>query len=324
MQSSFKDCIGVFFQKRHNAIYDPEYQNHLKKAPWEDWLSQSNYFDVKEEYISAFIHWIYSSKNNKLSEACRSNNKRYARKDIVVGTTQSFDEAYLRYHNRRLRLFRGEYAYHRRCYKNFTWLDKPLKSDPKGSWAEPLESRDWVIVSHPFCGLGEEHPKLRELFEECLKKDIPLVLDCAWFGTCFDLNFDLDHPAITEVSFSLSKGIGLGYMRTGLRFSSYSKNDWGPIAQQNEYKHLVLNNCQLGIYQMEKFDPDWQVNKYANWYKQLCSKYSLLKTKCLHISRLPLYSKYAEYFLIDESYVKVGVREALKAIRQKKLILNGD
>lgn len=324
MYLSFEDCIGIFFKKSHNAIYDPEYQDHLKKAPWEHWLSQNNYFDVTEEYIEAFIHWIYSGKNNQLSNACRLNSKRYLRKDVIVGTTQSFDEAYFRYHNRRLRIFRGEYAYHRRCYKNFAWLDKPLKTDPGGDWAEPLESGDWVIVSHPFCGSGEEHPKLGELFKKCVEKNIPLVLDCAWFGTCFDLKFDLEHPAITEVSFSLSKGIGLGSMRTGLRFSNYSKTDKGFIAQQNEYKHLVLNNCQLGIYQMEKFNPDWQTNKYLNWYKKLCSEYSLLQTKCLHISRLPLYSKYAEFFLIDDSYVKVGVREALKAVRQKRLRLSND
>ena len=296
MLPSFEKNIGVLFNKRHNAIYDPEYQDHLKKAPWESWLSQSNYFDVVEEYIEAFVHWIYSSKNNQLSDACQLSSKRYTRKDIVVGTTQSFDEAYLRYHNRRLRLFRGEYAYHWRCYKNFAWLDQSLKTDSEGSWAEPLESGDWVIVSHPFCGSGREHPRLKELLEKCVEKDIPVVMDCAWFGTCFDLKFDLDHPAITEVSFSLSKGIGLGFMRTGIRFSSYSSSDEGPIAQQNKYKHLVLSNCQLGIYQMEKFSPDWQTNKYLNWYKELCVKYSLLETKCLHISRLPLYSKYADFF----------------------------
>ena len=322
MRPSFEDCIGVFFRKTHNAIYDREYQNHLKKAPWEYWLSQSNYFDVTEEYIEAFVRWIYSSKNNQISDDSQLNNKRYTRKDIIVGTTQSFDEAYFRYHNRRLRLFRGEYGYHRRCYKNSVWLDKPLKIDREGGWAEPLESGDWVIVSHPFCGSGDEHPRLMELLEKCLEKNVPVILDCAWFGTCFGLKFDLNHPAVTEVSFSLSKGIGLGSMRTGIRFSRYSQSDGGPVAQQNKYKHLVLNNCQLGIYQMEKFSPDWQTNKYLNWYKQLCFKYSLLETKCLHISRLSLYSKYADFFLIDDSYVKVGVREALKAVRQKKIILD--
>ena len=243
---------------------------------------------------------------------------------IIVGTTQSFDESYFRYHNRRLRLFRGEYAYHRRCYKNHLWLDQPKTGCFSGEWAEPLDSNDWIIVSHPFCGTGDEHPKLKELLGQCETKHIPVVLDCAWFGTCFNLCFDFDHPAITEISFSLSKGIGLGYMRTGLRFSNYPPLENMPIAQQNSYKHLALSNCQIGIWQMKQFDPDWQARKYLKWYQQLCRKYNMLETKCLHISRLSLYNKYRDDFLIDESYAKVGVREALKALRQKKLILEDE
>ena len=321
MHPPFSELIGTLFSQKNYSIYDPEYQRHLRKAPWEYWLSQANYFDVKDEYIEAFIHWISSSNNNQISEGCQLNSRRYKRKDIIVGTTQSFDEAYFRYKNRRLRLFRGEYAYHRRCYQNHLWLDYPAQSDSTGEWAESLDSGDWVIISHPFCGTGDEHPRLKELLSQCETKNIPVIMDCAWFGTCFDLNFDLDHPAITEVSFSLSKGIGLGYMRTGLRFSNYPESENMPIAQQNSYKHLVFINCQLGIYQMKKFSPDWQANKYREWYKLLCDEYNMLETKCLHISRLPSDSQYAKHFLVDESYAKVGVREALKAIRKKELIL---
>ena len=35
MNTEFKDLIGLLFTKKHNAIYDPEFQEHLKKAPWE-------------------------------------------------------------------------------------------------------------------------------------------------------------------------------------------------------------------------------------------------------------------------------------------------
>ena len=277
----FKDLIGVLFRTRHNAIYDPEYQEHLKKAPWEKWLSQDNYFDVVEEYISVFIDWIYSSQANRIS---KNLTERYSRRDITVGTTQTFDEAYFRYAGRRLRMFRGEYAYHRRCYPNYEWLDLPAQQNHE--WGEGLGSKDWVIVSHPFCGTGAEHPKLKELLERCEKKNVPVIMDCAWFGTCFDLNFDFSHPALKAVAFSLSKGIGLGLMRTGLRFSSY-KNKNRPIAQQNNYKHLVLNNCQIGIYQMKQFSPDFTFNKYFCWYKKLCEAYGMKAVNCLHVSLLP-------------------------------------
>ena len=321
MTLEFDELLGKVFRKRHNAIYDPAFQKSLKEAPWEQWLSEPGYFEVQDQYIERFIDWIYSSKQNKITDGCKFHSKRYLRRDIIIGTTQSFDEAYFRYAGRRLRLFRGEYAYHRRVYKNHAWLDEHTGKQANGEWADPIEPGDWVVLSHPFCGTGSEHPKMKELLDRCLALDVPVILDCAWFGTCFDMEFDLNHPAITEVSFSLSKGIGLGNMRTGVRWSNYPKNDMMPIAQQNSYGHLVLSNCQLALHQMDNFSPDWQANKYLDWYKQLCAKYSMQETNCLHVTMLPRYHKDFEYFLIDESYVKVGIREALKAVRRGELKL---
>jgi len=321
MTLEFDELLGKVFRNRHNAIYDPAFQKSLKEAPWEQWLSEPGYFEVQDQYIERFIDWIYSSKQNKITDGCKFHSKRYLRRDIIIGTTQSFDEAYFRYAGRRLRLFRGEYAYHRRVYKNHAWLDEHTGKQANGEWADPIEPGDWVVLSHPFCGTGSEHPKMKELLDRCLALDVPVILDCAWFGTCFDMEFDLNHPAITEVSFSLSKGIGLGNMRTGVRWSNYPKNDMMPIAQQNSYGHLVLSNCQLALHQMDNFSPDWQANKYLDWYKQLCAKYSMQETNCLHVTMLPRYHKDFEYFLIDESYVKVGIREALKAVRRGELKL---
>jgi len=321
MTLEFDELLGKVFRNRHNAIYDPMFQKSLKEAPWEQWLSEPGYFEVQDQYIERFIDWIYSSKRNKLTDGCKFHSTRYSRRDIIIGTTQSFDEAYFRYAGRRLRMFRGEYAYHRRVYKNHAWLDEHIGKNSNGEWADTIEPGDWVVLSHPFCGTGSEHPKMKELLDTCHALDVPVVLDCAWFGTCFDLEFDLNHPAITEVSFSLSKGIGLGNMRTGVRWSNYPKNDMMPIAQQNSYGHLVLGNCQLALHQMEQFGPDWQADKYLDWYKQLCDKYSMEETNCLHVTMLPRYHKDFEYFLIDESYVKVGVREALKAVRRGELKL---
>jgi hypothetical protein len=321
MTLEFDELLGKVFRNRHNAIYDPMFQKSLKEAPWEQWLSEPGYFEVQDQYIERFIDWMYSSKRNKLTDGCKFHSTRYSRRDIIIGTTQSFDEAYFRYAGRRLRLFRGEYAYHRRVYKNHAWLDEHIGKNSNGDWADTVEPGDWVVLSHPFCGTGSEHPKMKELLDTCHALDVPVVLDCAWFGTCFDLEFDLNHPAITEVSFSLSKGIGLGNMRTGVRWSNYPKNDMMPIAQQNSYGHLVLSNCQLALHQMEQFSPDWQADKYLDWYKQLCAKYSMIESNCLHVTMLPRYHKDFEYFLIDESYVKVGIREALKAVRRGELKL---
>ena len=95
------------FQTRHNAIYDPEFQKHLANAPWKEWLSKPGYFEVKEEYLEKIDAWLHNSENNTLTGL--DNFKTH---DLIHGTTQAFDEAYYRHANRRLRIFRGEYAYH--------------------------------------------------------------------------------------------------------------------------------------------------------------------------------------------------------------------
>ena len=104
------------FLTKHAAIYDPEFQDRLWNAPWQDWLSKSGYFNVKDEYIETIDKWIYNSNEIKFNGL-----DRFKYKDLIHGTTQAFDEAYYRYKERRLRTYRGEYAYHKRVQgvKNF-------------------------------------------------------------------------------------------------------------------------------------------------------------------------------------------------------------
>ena len=292
------------FQTKHNAIYDPEFQKHLAEAPWKEWLSKPGYFEVRQEYLKKIHEWIHSTEANVVKGLAR-----FKHRDMINGTTQAFDEAYYRYSNKRLRLLRGEYAYHKRVVGNLSYLD-----DENGNYI-PVEENDWVIVSYPFCGNGDIPPHFDQLQDDCLKKNVPLLLDCAWFGTCRDIYIDVNHPAITEVCFSLTKGIGLGNIRSGIRYSNYEDNL--PIRQQNNYNHLPLGAAQVGIWQMQKFGPDFIPNKYYDpIYKHVCFTHNLKETNCMMIAMLdkdhPDYNQY----LIDGLYSKVGIREAVKKQRQ--------
>ena len=53
-------------------------------------------------------------------------------------------------------------------------------------------------------------PHFEILQEDCLEKGVPLLLDCAWFGTCRDITIDVYLSVITEVCFRLTKGTRLG------------------------------------------------------------------------------------------------------------------
>lgn len=256
---------------KHHAIFDYAFQKNLAAAPWAEWLSESNFFNIYNEYISVFSKWIHSSTMNRITGLDQFTNT-----DVIVGTTQTFDESYYTYSNKRLRVFNGEYGYHRRNVDDVASLD-----NDNGAYV-PLAENDWVIVSVPFCGTGDTHQHYKAMLDDAERLGVPVVVDCAWFGTCQNIHIDVRSPAIVSVSFSTSKGIGMGNMRTGVRYSNLAT---GSIRQQNAYRHLVFSNMQLGIYQMKKFSPDFIASKYHAAYRGVCDQYGLAPTNCLHVAR---------------------------------------
>lgn len=146
------------FLTKHAAIYDPKFQERLYNAPWKEWLGKSGYFDVKDEYLETIEKWIHNSSMLKFE-----NLQNFKCKDLIHGTTQAFDEAYYRYKERRLRTYRGEYAYHKRVQGQRNFIDT------KNGDYVPIESNDWVVISLPFCGNGAEPPFFRKSIERLYK-----------------------------------------------------------------------------------------------------------------------------------------------------------
>ena len=81
----------TLYQNKHSSLYDYEFQKHLAKAPWKEWLSESGYFEVKTEYLEAIHKWIHSTELNEIKGL-----DRFKHRDMISGTTQAFDEAYYR------------------------------------------------------------------------------------------------------------------------------------------------------------------------------------------------------------------------------------
>lgn len=275
-----------------HAVYDYEFQKALADIPWREWLSVSNYFKCADQYRQTFDNWIHNSELNMVTGL-----DRFTRLDIISGTTQTFDEAYYRYRHRHLRVFRGEYAYHKRIKKDATFLDD-----------YPLSNNDYIIISAPFCSTGDIHPHFYHILEEATVLKVPVVVDCAYFGTCDGVDIDLNFPCIESVSFSLSKGLGLGDNRTGIRYSNY--DDDLPICQQNDYGHLVLGAAKIGLYMMGKFSADHIAKKYKIYQEEVCKILDLTPTKCMHLA-LANHDKENKY-LIDGKYHRVGIRDAVK------------
>lgn len=285
--------------KKTNAVFDPAFTKALKQVPWAEWLEKSPPFDCRKEYLQTLHEWIQASRLNSVRGL-----ERFSERDLTIGTTQSFDEFYYRYADRRLRFFRGEYAYHRRIVKTWSFLEDA-----------PLSDRDYLIISWPFCSTGAKHPRMDEILHQARQLRIPVLIDGAYFGTCQGLDFDFAHPAIEAVCFSISKSLGLGDIRSGIRYSFYT--DDLPIRQQNRFNHTILADAKIGLYMMEKFSADYIPMQYREAQESVCREARLSPTPCMHLA-LGEESIWSDY-KIDETYNRVGIRELVKARKKNKI-----
>lgn len=283
---------------RNFSVYDPQFTKALKSIPWSDWHDEPRPFLCRDEYVETFSAWIASSRLNSIRGL-----ERFRERHLINGTTQAFDEAYFTHRDRRLRVFRGEYAYHRRVVKNNAFLED-----------EPLAPNDYVIVSAPFCSTGEMHPEFYSLLKEADRLHVPVIVDCAYFGTCADFHLDLDHGCIESVNFSLSKGLGLGDIRSGIRFSNIS--DDNPICQHNRYNHSVMAAARIGIYMMKKFSPDHVPERFHEIQRSVCREIDVSPSRCMHIA---LGGPEWDHFRVDGKYNTLGIRELVRA-RYKKIV----
>lgn len=290
---------GLISKKTH-AIYDYAFILALQNMPWNSWYDSPDGVRCQGEYLEFYPEWISQSRRIRFWGL-----ERFSKRHLINGTTQTFDESYLRYSHRRLRFFKGEYAYHRRVFKNWAFIED-----------YPLEKNDFIIVSAPFCSTGEIHSDMQSTLKVATAMKIPVIIDCAYFGTCESMEMDLSEPCIESVSFSLSKGLGLGDIRSGIRFSNW--DDDFPIAQQNRYQHTIQGAAKVGLYMMQQFHPDFIPDKYAETQKQVCDELGLRPTPCLHLALGNGGREWKEY-LVDGIYQRVGIRQLVKARFKKEI-----
>lgn len=282
------------------AVYDAAFRKTLREMPWGEWWSgwEGRPLFCRLEYLKAIQHWIESSKLNRIQGL-----ERFTQRHLINGVTQTFDDAYFRHRHRRLRFLRGEYAYHRRVFENHLFLEEA-----------PLDRGDFVIISAPFCSTGCVPEGFASILDQAKQLEVPVIVDCAYFGTCHGLDLDLRHPAIESVSFSLTKGLGLGEIRSGIRFSDIDNES--PICQQNKYDHTVLGAAKIGLYMMSLFSPDYIPTRFLESQSQVCDELGILPTPCMHLA---LGGDDWDHFKIDGRYNRLGIRDLVKARFQGKI-----
>lgn len=219
------------------------------------------------EFLENYKAWIASSKNNTFkgldlfSYSCFSN-----------GTSESFDKFYSKNNQRRIRFFKGEYTYHRLSCRNYniSWL-----------YLEDcdVEINDAVIISLPFSNTGGKHQNMDDILNRCTELGVPVLIDCAYFGLCSDLEFDLTHPCITDVTFSLSKSFPVSHYRIGMRLTKVDDDD--PLFVLNKIGYVNQHSAYLGNELIKNFGADYIYDKYKDRQEFYCNTLNLEKSKSI-------------------------------------------
>ncbi len=234
---------------------------------------------VPQRFVDQYRRWIQRSQLNSLRGldafpvACYSN-----------GSTEVFDKFYLRHTGRRFRCFRGEYMYHIGAYKNYQnwcYMDQ-----------DALQANDALVISLPFSDLGDVHPATTATLDLCQQLGIPVLIDCTYFGQCAGIDFDLDHPAVTDVAFSLSKTLPVAWIRIGMRLTRHAVDD--SLEVYNRIAYVNRLGANVGLRALDKISADAVWQKWHVVQESFCQQLDLVPSKTV-IFGLDMHNQFPEY-----------------------------
>ena len=221
-------------------------------------ITDAVYINFKKEMTG----WLFNSKFNNLKGFDSFN-----RVDIINGCTQFIDNLYMQ---GPVQVLRGDYRYHER-------LGLAYVKDV-GSLIPDIP----LIVAMPFPSIGAPHQDMEEILNECLAKKIAVHIDGAWVSCCRDITFDFSHDAIRSVGISLSKGLGLGWNRIGLRWTKDSKAD--SITIMNDFNMNNRALSMIGLHFIRNLPTDYLWNTHGNRYYKVCNDFNLTPTSAIYLA----------------------------------------
>lgn len=263
--------------------------------------------EVTNNFCSNYKDWILSTTLNSITGLDNFNFLVYSN-----GTSQSFDMFYIKNKDRRFRCFKGEYLYHQLAWRN-NWKSWKYIDD------EPIHKNDAVVISLPFSDTGNKHFLMDQLLRDCELLKVPVLVDCAYFGICKNINFNFNYDCITDVVFSLSKTFPVANARIGIRFSKVDDDDLMFVYQKMDYTNKL--GAHLGNKLIEHFSPDYIHNKYNDKQTMCCNILGITPSNTV-IFGIDSSKKYNEYNRGSITN-RLGLHKLLTEEKQKiKEILN--
>lgn len=256
------DYTANFLQvDRPRPLSDSRIEKEIQQilhGQWSHDITNTVYDDFKAECES----WIFDSRLNVLTGI-----DTFARKDIIIGCTQFIDTLYMQ---GPVQVLTNDYRYHQR-------LNHAFFKDV-GSLIPDIP----LIVAMPFPSMGAIHTDMEEILHEATLKNIPVHIDGAWITCCRNITFDFDHPSIKSVGISLSKGLGLGWNRVGLRWTKDLKPDAVTIMNDFNMNCRVLS--KIGLHFVRKFPTDYLWKQYGHLNARVCDDFGLQQTNSIYLA----------------------------------------
>ena len=193
----------------------------------------------------------------------------FSRVDITMGCTQFIDTIYMTEKN--VQVLEGDYRYHQRL-------------NPKLMYSLPyyLVPNTPLIIAMPFPSLGAIHGNMYEMLDDCLENDIEVHIDGAWVTCSHGIEFDFNHPAIVSVAISLSKGLGLGWNRAGLRWTKKTEPD--AITIMNDFHMNNRAVIMIANHFLRNLPKDYLWTTHGDRYYKVCNDFNLRATQSIHIA----------------------------------------
>jgi hypothetical protein len=123
---------------------------------------------------------------------------------------------------------------------------------------------------------------MTEILDEAQDKGISVHVDGAWLTCCRGINFDLLHPSISSVGISLSKGLGLGWNRIGLRWTRQTKAD--AVTIMNDFRMNNRALVKIGLHFIRNFSTDYLWTMHGDRYYKVCEDFGLTPTNSIYLA----------------------------------------
>lgn len=244
------------------AINDPDIIDSING------LLISDLDNSRELFIDNMYQWI---TNSKLNNVIGLNDYKYT--NVINGTSEAFQMFFQRHREKSFKFLVGDFTMHK-VTSNIMGIPWSWITD-----ASQINEGDAVIISNPFSDFGDTHPMYNDAMERCTQLNVPVLVDCAYFGMCYDMNIDLKYSCIEEVVFSLSKTFPIINARCGISFRKNAIDDSIAFANQNGIVNLF--GVGLGNYCISNWNADYISNKYKYKQQEICKELNITPTKCV-------------------------------------------